>query len=308
MSKKIQNIVILKGGWNSEREVSLMSAKSVAQAARDLGYCVKEVDVKRDLIDLVQHLTPKPDVVINILHGSWGEDGRIQAVLDILGIPYTFSNYLASAMAMDKPTACTLMKAAGLPIAQGKEFKFSELSFNTPPFPYPFVIKPPCEGSSVGVSLIFEEKDYHTALKNWNFGERVFIEKYIPGLELSTAVMGDQPLGTLCLCPKTGFYDYERKYTDGLTEHIMPAPISEDHYQLSLDLARQAVKLLGCTGISRVDFRYNKEDKIHPLRILEVNTQPGMTKLSIVPEIAAYQGLSFHDIVKWMIENAICHG
>lgn len=307
MNNIIKNITILKGGWNSEREISLISARSVSKAVKELGYNVKEVDVKRDLTDLIKNLTPKPDLVINILHGKWGEDGRIQSILDILEIPYAFSNHISSAIAMDKTVTRDILKAHNLPIPKGFELNFADIYISKQPIEYPFVIKPPCEGSSFGVSIILNKDDFENALKNWKFGKRVLIEEYIPGKELSTAVIGGTAIGTIELNPKNGFYDYEKKYTDGLTEHIMPANINKNDYEETIHLAEKSYLAIKCDGICRVDFRYNINDKENPIRILEINTQPGLTPLSILPEIASYNGISFNDIVKWMIENSKCH-
>lgn len=302
-----KRIAVLKGGWNAEREISLLSGHAMAEAARQLGHDVIEIDVQRDLQWLLQQLTPLPDLVINALHGVWGEDGRIQGILDLLGVPYTASGVLASALAMDKTAARQAFAAAQLPIPGGQEWHIDQLSAAHAPQPYPFVMKPPCEGSSVGVFLIHTPHDYAQALAAWSFGTRVLIEEYIPGGELSTALMGEHALGTTELRPHEGFYDYQNKYTNGMTQHFMPAPIPPQHYEMTLDLAQRAAAALGTTGVCRVDFRYNPADTENPLRILEVNTQPGMTQLSIVPEVAAYQGMGFNDIVAWMIENAQCH-
>lgn len=289
-----------------EREVSLSSAKGIIEAVKELGHEVIPIDVTFDIAKLVQDLTPKPDVVINILHGRWGEDGRIQGLLDLLRIPYTFSGVISSSIAMHKKLSLMMFKQAGLPIAKHM-FVSTDEAFAKDVMQPPYVIKPIHEGSSVGVYVVHESKDRPTKPADWDYGDEVVVEEYIPGKELSVAVMGDKAIGVLELRPKYNFYDYTAKYSDGITEHFMPAPIHENSYKQALELAEKAVKLLGCEGISRVDFRYDDTNgEPGRLIILEVNSQPGLTPLSIAPEILRYAGYEFNDLVQWMIDKARC--
>lgn len=304
----IKKIAVLKGGWTSEREISLLSAANVANSARELGHDVVEIDVSKDLNDFVTQLTlAQPDLVLNMMHGKWGEDGHVQSILNWMQIPYTFSNHTSSALAMDKTLFRHVMLGAHIPIPVGKEEMICNLASQHPIMDFPFVMKPPCEGSSYGVSIIHNMEQYTHALEHWVFGERVLIEEYIPGTELSTLVIGNKAIGTIELRPRDGFYDYSNKYVNGLTDHIMPAAMPECAYQQTLEIAQLVAHAAKTEGICRVDFRYNKHDENHPLRVLELNTQPGMTSLSLVPEIAAHAGLSMHDLVQWMIGHAKCH-
>ena len=308
-SQNNKHVAVLMGGWSAEREVSFSSGRGVAQALREAGYIVSEIDVTRDIAKLVDELnTIKPDVVFNILHGPGGEDGVIQGVLEALSIPYTFSGVMASAVAMDKVTSKKLFRFAGIPTPDWLVVSRNQLN-GSMPMPLPFVIKPIYEGSSCGVRLIFNEDDYNEALSefmsdDWRFGEELLCEPYIPGREIQVAVMGDKALGAIEICPKEGFYDYEAKYTDGKAIHKMPAPMPEGAYQKVLGLALEAHKSVGCRGVSRVDVRY--DENADKFEVLEVNTQPGMTPLSLVPEIAAHVGYSFPELVAWMVENAAC--
>lgn len=296
------NVAVLMGGWSGEREVSLNSGEQIAVAAETLGYHVKRVDVTRDLTKLIAQLTPKPDVIINILHGRWGEDGRIQAVLDILDIPYTFSGYLASGVAMNKMLSKRIFVATGIPTPVYKVLPFEE-AFRAAQMDVPYVIKPIDEGSSLGVYIVKDLSVLPEKPLDWAYGDQVLVEEYIPGIEISVAVMGDKALGALELSPKQGFYSYEAKYVDGKTDHYMPARMPAQDYEKALQLGLQAHRALSCSGISRTDLRYNPENG--SLYVLEVNTQPGFTPLSIVPEIAAYAGYEFKDLIRWMVENAL---
>ena len=300
-----KNVVVLMGGWNAERDVSLSSGKGITQALQNLGHSVKPIEVTRDLTSLLEALTPKPDVVFNALHGRWGEDGAIQGVLEILKIPYTHSGVASSAIAMDKPFAKSILQISGLPVIKGQVLPTQE-ALSKQALDFPYVIKPTCEGSSVGVFMIHGLEDLKKCsfLKSY---KTVMVEPYIPGRELSVAIMGNRPLGVLELHPVDGFYDYQHKYTDGKTQHFMPARIPEVSQEKLMELALQAHRALHCEGLTRTDFRYDdtKGDPGVPY-ILEVNTQPGMVPLSIVPEIAAHKGISFEDLVQWMIENARC--
>lgn len=299
---KNTTVAILMGGWSGEREVSLNSGEQIAEAAEALGYDVRRVDVTRDLVKLIDQLTPKPDVILNILHGQWGEDGRIQSVLDILDIPYTFSDHTASALAMNKLLSKQVFIASGIPTPHYKIVSFED-AFSRSQMDVPYVIKPIAEGSSLGVYIVQDPKVWPAKPAGWKYGDQVIVEEYIPGIEVSVAVMGDKALGVLELAPKQGFYSYEAKYTDGKTEHHMPARMNDVDYKRAMDIALKAHHALTCKGISRTDMRYDPENRT--LSVLEVNTQPGFTPLSIVPEIAAHVGYSFSDLVDWLIQDAL---
>ena len=302
MSKRV---AVLKGGWSSEREVSLTSGTECAHALRKAGYAVTEIDLRRDLGALLAALTPAPEVVFNALHGRYGEDGHIQAILNILGIPYTHSGLLASAIAMDKARSKEVFKAAGLKCPDGQIVRVDDLP-NGVIFEPPYVVKPNNEGSSVGVRIVMPG-DNQLLTENWSFGDTALVEPYIPGREITVAVLGDRALGVTELRPHRGFYDYEAKYTDGKTVHLCPAPVPDSIAQQAMESAVSAHRALGCRGVTRSDFRYD-DTQSNPgdLFLLEVNTQPGMTPLSLVPEQARYAGLSFEDLVSWQVENASC--
>lgn len=304
MSKRV---TILMGGWSSERDVSLVSGKAVAEALTEAGYDVRTLDVTRDLKALVDDLTPAPDVVFNALHGPYGEDGCMQGVLEILGIPYTHSGVAASAIAMDKPLAKLLFNEAGIPCAPHVITTQQELSKRRVMDP-PYVVKPLNEGSSVGVHIVLNKAD-ETALRKgkWPFGDTVMVERYIAGREITVGVMGDRALGVTEIRPKEGFYDYRAKYTDGVADHILPAPVPRKIYDEAMDFALRAHQVLGCRGVSRADMRYDHTSgEPGTLIVLEVNTQPGLTPLSLVPEAAAHVGIEFSELVTWMVENAQC--
>lgn len=302
MSKRV---ALLMGGWSAEREVSLVSGKACADALEERGHQVARIDLKRDLDALLDALTEKPDVVFNALHGRWGEDGNIQGVLNILGIPYTHSGVLASALAMDKPTAKRLFEAAGIPCPGGVTATPKEIREGKA-VERPYVVKPIDEGSSVGVHIV-REGDNQLPLDDLPPDRPVLVEPYIPGRELTVSVMGDRALGVTELRPHEGFYDFTAKYTDGKTTHLCPAPVSDGIARRAMEYALDAHRVLGCRGVTRADFRFD-DTKGEPgaLYMLEVNTQPGMTPLSLVPEQAAHAGLSFADLVEWMVENAAC--
>jgi D-alanine-D-alanine ligase len=300
-----KSVTVLMGGWSAEREVSLASGAACADALNDAGYDVTQIDVSRNLKTLIDALKPAPDVVFNALHGRFGEDGRIQSLLDILGLPYTHSGVLASALAMDKQSAKALFAARGIPCPEGKLLTIAEIGDSMPLNP-PFVVKPNNEGSSVGV-MVIRQGDNRVTFDNWPYGDDVLVEQYIDGRELTVAVIGDRALGVTELRPNVGFYDYEAKYTDGKTEHLCPAPIPDEITELAMEYAVLAHRALGCRGVSRSDFRYDDtESSPGRLYMLEVNTQPGMTPLSLVPEQAAHAGMSMSDLVAWMVENATC--
>ncbi|WP_142848727.1 D-alanine--D-alanine ligase [Telmatospirillum sp. J64-1] len=299
-----KRVTVLMGGWSAEREVSLNSGKAAARALEEAGYEVSVVDLQRDLKSLLAAIEQtRPDVVFNALHGRWGEDGCVQGVLDILGIPFTHSGLLASAVAMDKPTAKRLMAAAGLPVAEDRVVHRREV-LNGDPLPRPYVMKPLNEGSSVGVYIIRENAPL--PFNEWPFGEFVMVETFVPGREITVAVMGDKALGALEITSDRGFYDYEAKYAPGGSRHLMPAPLPEKDYAEALRLGLEAHRALGCRGVSRTDLRYDDTGDEPRFVVLEVNTQPGMTSTSLVPDIAAHAGISFPQLVAWMVEQATC--
>jgi D-alanine-D-alanine ligase len=301
----MKEVVVLKGGWNGEREVSLTSGKEVEKALLACGYKVRSIDAQRNLQDLIAQLTPKPDVVFNALHGEWGEDGTIQSLLDIMAIPYTHSGTLASAVAMEKPFAKQMFALAGIKCPQGYLVPIED-ALNQKQIPKPFIVKPKNQGSTLGIYIVKDGFVPNIDLDNWSYGPEVMVEEFIEGHELSVAVMGDRALGVTELRALSGFYDYEAKYTDGKTEHITPAQIPADVYQKALEVSLKAHQILGCKGLSRVDLRYNPNEK-EGLYVLEINTQPGLTPLSIAPDIAEKCcGISFQELVKWMVENAQC--
>lgn len=298
-----KTVAVLMGGWSSEREVSLVSGAAVARALGEAGYVVTTIDVQRDPADLLARLTPRPDVVFNALHGRWGEDGTIQGLLDILAIPYTHSGVLASAVAMHKPMAKLLFERAGIPVAEHIVVKGAALAKGDP-IPRPFVVKPLNEGSSVGVRVVRNGaalgplSEGSAAAADW------MVERFVPGREFTVAVMGDRPLAVTEITTDRGFYDYDAKYAPGGSRHIIPAQLPQDLYDEVMRLALEAHRALGCRGVSRADIRYDGER----LFMLEVNTQPGMTPTSLVPEQAAYVGIGFPELVAWMVENAECDG
>jgi D-alanine-D-alanine ligase len=300
-----KHVAVLMGGWSAEREVSLRSGKACADALMRQGYRVTRIDVGRDIAAVLK--TVKPDVALNVLHGRPGEDGTLQGLLEILAIPYTHSGVMASAVAMQKDTAKVLLHAAGVPVPQGlvaSRFDVAKKHVLAPPY----VIKPIAEGSSVGVFVVqpgHAHPPQELTRDDWAFGERVLVEKYIPGKELTCAVMGEEALGVIEIVPLVRFYDYEAKYAPGGSKHILPAPVSSFVYQLARRLSVTAHKALGCRGVSRTDFRYDVSiEGAGGLVCLEVNTQPGMTETSLVPELAAHAGVTFDELVRWMVEDA----
>ena len=297
MTKRVS---VLMGGWSAEREISLVSGAAVARALKDSGYAVTSIDVGRDPRRLIEQLTPTPDVVFNALHGRWGEDGCIQGLLDIMAVPYTHSGLLASALAMHKPLAKRVFAAAGIPVAEDRIVARDELLAGDP-MPRPYVIKPLNEGSSVGVHIVHDEASRALFSEGeWPFGRQVMIERFVPGRELTVAVMGDRALAVTEITTARDFYDYDAKYKAGGSRHVIPAALSPALYAETQSLALAAHRALGCRGVSRADFRLDGERLV----ILEVNTQPGMTPTSLVPEQATYAGISFAGLVGWMVENA----
>jgi D-alanine-D-alanine ligase len=293
------------GGWSAEREVSLRSGKACAEALDAQGYCTTRIDVGRDIATVLQTL--KPDVALNMLHGRPGEDGTVQGILETVGVPYSHSGVLASALAMHKDLAKVVLRAAGIPAPEGRVVPRLEAA-KEHVLPPPYVIKPPDEGSSVGVFIVTERHDrppQELYRDDWAFGDEVLVERYIPGKELTCAVVGEEALGVIEIVPAVAFYDYEAKYAPGGSRHLLPAPILPNVYQETRRLALAAHQALGCRGVSRADFRY--DDRVEGTRgliCLEVNTQPGMTETSLVPELAAHAGTSFGELVRWMVEDA----
>ena len=300
------HVAVLMGGWSTEREVSLVSGKACAKALRNEGYRVSEIDADRNLADRLVEL--RPDVAFNALHGRWGEDGCVQGLLEVLDIPYTHSGVRASAMAMHKPAAKDVFRGAGIAVVNEAGLYDREQVVAGDVMPRPYVVKPMNEGSSVGVQIVLAGDNQHPLRdSDWPFGETVMIERYVAGREIQVAVMGDEALGAIEIAPYGRFYDYEAKYTDGKARHLMPAPLPKDRYEEVCELALRAHRALGCRGVSRSDFRLEETDgEIGAFYLLEVNTQPGMTPLSLVPEIAAHRGIGFGDLMRWMVEDASC--
>ena len=301
-----KHVAVLMGGWSSEREVSLKSGTACARALEGQGYRVTPVDAQPDIATVLSAL--RPDVAFNALHGPAGEDGTIQGLLEILAIPYTHSGVLASALAMHKERAKTIMKAAGVSVPEGRVVNRHEAAKSHPLTP-PYVVKPIAEGSSMGVIIVRDWRSHppqELGRPNWTYGEEVLVETYIPGRELTCAVMGDRALGVIEIKPATGeWYDFDAKYADGGSIHVLPAEIKPNVYQRVQELSLTAHQALGCRGVSRADLRYDDTPGgTGALVVLEVNTQPGMTQTSLVPEIAAHAGLSFGELVRWMVEDA----
>jgi D-alanine-D-alanine ligase len=297
-----RSVVVLMGGWSSEREVSLVSGAAVADSLRAAGYRVTAIDVQRDVGTVLSRLSPRPDAVFNALHGRYGEDGCVQGLLDILGLPYTHSGLLASALAMHKPMAQRLFAQAGIAVAEHRIVSREQV-MGGDVMPRPYVIKPLNEGSSVGVRIVREGDNLTIAREgDWPYGGEVMVERFIEGRELTVAVMGDRALAVTEIRTHRGFYDYDAKYAEGGSRHVIPAEIDPEVYDEAKRLSVLAHRTLGCRGVSRADFRFDGRT----LYMLEVNTQPGMTPTSLVPEQAAYAGISFQELVSWMVENAEC--
>ncbi|MGE0230159.1 MAG: D-alanine--D-alanine ligase [Flavobacteriaceae bacterium] len=308
MARSEKHVAVLMGGWSSEREVSLNSGNASAGALERAGYRVTRVDVDRDIGRTLADL--KPDVAFNALHGPFGEDGCIQGLLEILGIPYTHSGVMASAVGMHKEKSRALFKASGVPVAEGRVYRREDIAREHVMKP-PYVIKPVAEGSSYGVLIVNEDQAHppqELYAAEWRFGEKLLVERFIPGRELTCAVMGDVALGVIDIVPTgTKFYDYDAKYLPGGSRHILPAEISPNIYQTIQKLSLKAHQALGCRGVSRADFRYDdRPNGTGEVICLEVNTQPGMTATSLVPELAAHAGHSFEELVAWIVEDASC--
>ena len=301
------HVAVLMGGWSAEREVSLVSGEGVAKACESLGHRVTRIDMDRD-VALRLH-EAKPDVVFNALHGTPGEDGTIQGMLDLMGIKYTHSGLATSVIAIDKQLTKNELVPHGIRMPDGRIVK-SESLFRADPMPRPYVLKPVNEGSSVGVAIVTDQGNYGNPIGRevegpWAHFEELLAEPFIRGRELTTAVVGDRALGVTELQPKSGFYDYDAKYTDGMTLHVCPAQIPADIAEACLRMALDAHRLLGCKGTSRSDFRWDDEQGVDGLYLLEVNTQPGMTPLSLVPEQAKLVGMTYEGLVQTIIGEAL---
>lgn len=303
------HVAVLMGGWSAERPVSLMSGEGVAKALEGRGHKVTRIDMDRDIPMKIAEA--RPDIVFNALHGVPGEDGTVQGMMDLMGVKYTHSGLATSVIAIDKQLTKQTLVPHGIPMPGGQVVE-SETLFERDPLPRPYVVKPVNEGSSVGVAIVTEEGNYGSPIDRdvegpWQHFDALLAEPYIRGRELTTAVLGDEALLVTELRPKSGFYDFDAKYTDGMTEHVCPADIPDDVAEQCKAIALRAHRLLGCKGASRSDFRWDDTQGVEGLFLLEVNTQPGMTPLSLVPEQAAKLGIDYAELVERIVEEAI-HG
>ena len=310
MTRKFNHITVLLGGLSAEREVSFSSGKACADALEGEGYKVTRIDVGHDIAAELSAL--KPDACFNALHGRWGEDGTIQGLLEYLRIPYTHSGVAASALAMHKERAKIVMGAAGVPVPEGKVVSRQEAA-KAHVLPPPYVLKPVAEGSSVGVFIVKPDQAHppqQLHSPDWKFGDELLAEKFIPGRDLTCAVIADEPTAIIDIVPAEGlqFYDYDSKYVEGGSRHILPAQLSPIVNQSVQRFTLLAHRALGCRGVSRADFRFDERaDGSFELACLEVNTQPGMTGTSLVPELARHKGWSLGELVRWMVEDASCN-
>jgi D-alanine-D-alanine ligase len=303
----MKRVAVLKGGWSSEREVSLTTGVGVEKALAELGYSVYSIDVSRDLDKLMAAIhAAKPDIIFNALHGLGGEDGIIQGVLEYIGIPYTHSNVLASALGMDKVLSRKLFALAGIPVPEYMVVSLEALR-NHNPMNFPYVTKPNADGSTVGISIIRSDADRMQAVNNWAFGEEVLIERYIPGRDLFVPLINGKAIGVIEVKANSGFYDYEAKYADNMAAHIInPTDIPPHWHEKALTYSQQAHHALKCRGVTRTDFRYDESTPGGALYMLEINTQPGLTPLSLVPEVAAHVGMPYTQLIQTMLESATC--
>ena len=301
------HVAVLMGGWSSEREVSLLSGNGVADALESLGHAVTRIDMDRNLALVLDGV--RPDIVFNALHGTPGEDGTVQGLMDLMGIRYTHSGLVTSVIAIDKELTKQQLVPRGIRMPEGTMVD-SESLYEADPIPRPYVLKPVNEGSSVGVAIVTESGNYGSPIGRdtdgpWKHFDRLLAEPFIKGRELTVAVLGGEALAVTELRPKSGFYDYDAKYTDGLTEHVCPAEVPDDIRDAMMAMALEAHRVLGCRGCSRSDFRWDEEQGLEGLYLLEVNTQPGMTPLSLVPEQGRYRGLSYAELVQRILEEAL---
>ena len=300
-------VAVLMGGWGAEREVSLTSGRDVAKACRALGHETQEIDMDRNVAAVIAGA--RPDVVFNALHGVPGEDGTVQGMLDLMQVPYTHSGLATSVVAIDKELTKRVLVPAGIRMPEGRIVDSASVH-EADPLPRPYVLKPVNEGSSVGIAIVTEESNYGSPIGRsvpgpWRDFKRLLAEPFVGTRELTVAVLGSEALAVTELKPKRGFYDYDAKYTEGLTEHQCPAQLPDNVAAAAMDAARRAHELLGCRGVSRSDFRYDDCAGPEGLWLLEVNTQPGMTPLSLVPEQAAYKGISYQQLVGRLLEEAM---
>ena len=305
-----KRVAVLLGGWGAERGVSLVSGQAAAEALREGGYEVAEIDVSRDLAgDLRAAFDGAgPEVVFNALHGPFGEDGTVQGLLEIMGLAYTHSGVLASALCMDKPRTKAVLREAGLPVPGGHVLALARLD-GSHPLPPPYVVKPVGDGSSFGVVIVDETAEAGPKAELLDarlFGGVAMVEPFVRGRELTVACLGEEPLGVTEIVPTTGFYDFAAKYQPGGSAHVLPADIPADVAREAERMAREAVRVLGCRGLSRTDYRWDDEAGLNGLFILEVNTQPGLTPTSLAPEQAAARGYDFARLCRWMVEDASC--
>jgi len=301
------HVAVLMGGWSSEREVSLSSGSGVADALESLGHRVSRIDMDRDVAQRLA--ADRPDVVFNALHGTPGEDGSVQGMLDLMGIKYTHSGLVTSVISIDKELTKQVLVPHGIRMPAGKIIA-SETLYEGDPLPRPYVLKPVNEGSSVGVAIVTDSSNFGNPISReaegpWQNFKRLLAEPFIKGRELTVAVLGDEALAVTELKPKSGFYDYDAKYTDGMTEHVCPAEVPGPIADAMKDMALRSHRLLNCRGTSRSDFRWDEEQGLEGLYLLEVNTQPGMTPLSLVPEQARYCGMSYAELVRRIVELAL---
>jgi D-alanine-D-alanine ligase len=305
----MKRVAVLYGGISAEREVSLSSGTQVIGALREAGYVVQPVEVGADLGAVLSALGDRPDAVFNALHGRFGEDGVIQGVLDWLDLPYTHSGARASALAMDKAASRAVFTAAGLPVAHGRVIDMAEFT-ERDPLPFPYVIKPLNEGSSVGVDILRDGSNRrHAIAEAWHYGPQALVEEFIPGRELTVGVLGDRALTVTEISASHDFYDYDSKYAPGGSRHTLPAAVHGRAFDHAMQLAVAAHRALGCRGATRADFRYDDTTgEPGRLVLLEVNTQPGLTPTSLLPEQAALCGIAFPALCAWMVENATCRG
>lgn len=307
MTRGPWHVAVVMGGWSNERPISLMSGAGVADALESRGHRVTRIDMDRDIAQRLAEANP--DVVFNALHGTPGEDGTIQGLLDLMGIPYTHSGLATSVIAIDKQLTKLRLVPHGVPMPGGHVVSSASVH-DRDPLPRPYVLKPVNEGSSVGVAIVTDDSNYGNPIARdaegpWQQFDELLAEPFIRGRELTVAVLGDQALCVTELKPKSGFYDFDAKYTDGMTDHICPADVPEDVATAMMDIALRAHELLGCRGASRSDFRWDDTAGVEGLFLLEVNTQPGMTALSLVPEQARYLGISYEELVERIVEQAL---